>query len=211
MPTEIPSAPKRTGSEFIRSVRPFAAWFVGGFALLTLFLRFAPLPENFATFGALALFCGLFLQGPARWIAPVALLFIADCIGQALQIPGMGFYHLPAMLLNYLAFALVASLGAGLSRWWNLTSAPLAMSMASLPLGAIAGSALFFLVSNFGAWIDPRMGYETSLAGLGQCYWMGLPFWRSTLASDLCFGVGFPAAAWTIANALGARPRAAAH
>lgn len=207
MPTEIPSPRMRSGSELVQSVRPLVGWFVGGFAVLSLLLRFAPLPENFATFGALALFCGLFLTGPARWLVPAAVLFAADCIGHFLQVPGMGFYHLPSMVLNYLAFALLATLGCGLSTWWNRTATPAATSLIALPLAAITGSVVFFLISNLGAWLDPRMGYEASLSGLGQCYWMGLPFWRSTLASDLCFGVGFPATAWAISRFLATTPR----
>lgn len=202
MPTEIPSTRKKCSSQFLRAVRPVAWWFVAFFGLISLALRFAPLPENFATFGALALFCGLFLTGPARWFAPALVLFAADCLGHFLNVPGMGFYHPAAMLVNYIAFAAVASLGAGLSMWWNRTATPLVASIASLPVGVIAGSFVFFLISNFGAWLDPQMGYESSLAGLGHCYWMGLPFWRSTLASDLCFGVGFPLAAWGISNAI---------
>ena len=205
MPTEIPVSRKNPGSEFIQAVRPFAWWLAGFFGLVSVVLRFAPLPENFATFGALAFFCGLFMTGPARWLVPVVVLFAADCLGHWLNVPGMGFYHPAAMLLNYLAFSALASIGAGCSLWWNRTATPLVASLASLPLGVIAGSFVFFLISNFGAWLDPQMGYEASLAGLGRCYWMGLPFWRSTLASDLCFGVGFPVLAWAISNALVAR------
>jgi hypothetical protein len=207
MPTEIPASRKISGSEFVQAVRPLACWFAIGFGLVSLALRFAPLPENFATFGALAFFCGLFLTGPARWLAPAIVLFVADCLGHFLHVPGMGFYHPTSMVLNYLAFAAVASIGAGCSTWWNRTSTPVIASIASLPFGVIAGSFVFFLISNFGAWIDPQMGYESSLAGLGRCYWMGLPFWRSTLASDLCFGLGFPLAAWGISHALTTRLR----
>lgn len=209
MPTEIPSTQKKTGSEFIQAVRPLAWWFAPFFGLVSLALRFAPLPENFATFGALAFFCGLFLTGPARWFVPALVLFAADCLGHFLNVPGMGFYHPTSMVLNYIAFAAVASIGAGCSTWWNRTSTPVVASIASLPFGVIAGSFVFFLISNFGAWLDPQMGYESSLAGLGRCYWMGLPFWRSTLASDLCFGLGFPLVAWGISNALASRLRRA--
>jgi hypothetical protein len=202
MPTDIPSSRKSTGSEWILSVQPYAWWLVGVFAVISLTLRFAPLPENFASFGALAFFCGLFLSGPARWVAPAIVLFTADTLGHFLRVPGMGFYYWPAMVLNYLGFGLMASVGACLGQWWHRSSARLATSLASLPLGAAAGSGVFFLVSNFGAWLDPQMGYEKTLSGLVQCYEMGLPFWRSTLSSDFCFGVGFPVAAWFVASAL---------
>jgi hypothetical protein len=207
MPTQIPSAPQKLGSEVLKTVYPFAWWLAGGFAIVSLVLRFADLPENFATFGALAFFCGLFLTGPGRWWVPAAVLFVADCIGHFLNVPGMGFYHVPSMVFNYIGFALFASVGAGLSAWWNRTAASPATALASLPVGATTGSLLFFLVSNFGAWLDPLMGYEKSASGLLQCYLMGLPFYRATLASDFFFGIGFAVIAWSLSRWLASRSR----
>lgn len=207
MPTEIPLTRNRTDSEFLRVVRPWAWWFSGALGLVSLLLRFAPLPENFSTLGALAFFCGLFLTGPARWLLPGAVLFAADCLGQFLHVPGMGFYHLPSMLLNYIAIAGMASVGAGYSAWCRRSSRPAFASISLLPVGLVSGSLVFFLISNFGAWLDPRMGYESTFAGLAQCYGMGLPFWRSTLSSDLCFGLVFCVGAWGVSQAFSVRFR----
>lgn len=205
MPTQIPSSPKKLGSEVLKTVHPFVWWFAGGFAVLSLLLRFADLPENFATFGALAFFCGVFMQGPSRWWFPAAILFVADCIGHFSNVPGMGFYYVPAMVFNYVGFALFASVGAGLGSWWNRTAATPRTALASLPAGTVLGSFLFFLMSNFGAWLDPLMGYEKSVSGLLQSYLMGLPFWRATLVSDLFFGVGFSVVAWSVSRWLASR------
>ncbi|MCE2752067.1 MAG: hypothetical protein LW720_09275 [Pirellula sp.] len=185
---------------------------------LTLALRFAPLPENFSAFGALAIFCGMFARGGLRWWFPLAALFAADCIGQLARVPGMGFYHPESMLLNYAGLAVMTLVGAvlgsassrgvfGSGRAFFGTSLPLAVARTAAI--ALIASACFFLLSNFGAWLDPLMQYEKSPAGLLQCYVAGLPFWRATLVSDVLFAVGF----WGFASMFAsvAKPRTLAH
>ena len=185
---------------------------------LTLALRFAPLPENFSAFGALAIFCGMFARGGLRWWFPLAALFAADCIGQLARVPGMGFYHPESMLLNYAGLAVMTLVGAvlgsassrgvfGSGRAVFGTFLPLAVARTAAI--ALIASACFFLLSNFGAWLDPLMQYEKSPAGLLQCYIAGLPFWRATLVSDVLFAVGF----WGFASMFAsvAKPRTLAH
>ena len=46
---------------------------------------------------------------------------------------------------------------------------------------------LFFLVTNFVSWLGQALPYDRGPAGLLESYWMALPFWRGTLASDLVF------------------------
>ena len=48
----------------------------------------------------------------------------------------------------------------------------------------LAGSALFFLVSNFGVWIMDGM-YPMATSGLVQCYTMAIPFFQNQLAADI--------------------------
>lgn len=161
---------------------------------LTMALRFAPLPENFSAFGALAIFCGIYASGSVRWWLPLAALFLADCIGHFAGIPGMGFYHLPSMVLNYTGLAAMIVVSVALSRWVKSSSSSRwigAQAFASMALVAFLASACFFLISNFGAWLDPLMQYPNSPWGLMQCYFAGLPFWRSTLTSDILFTIGF--------------------
>ena len=50
------------------------------------------------------------------------------------------------------------------------------------------GIGLFFLVSNFAVWAEWQM-YPRTLAGLGACYVAALPFFRSSLTSELCFSL----------------------
>ncbi|MGI9430272.1 MAG: DUF6580 family putative transport protein [Bythopirellula sp.] len=47
-------------------------------------------------------------------------------------------------------------------------------------------ATLFFLVTNFAVWAFTPY-YQKTLAGLANCYWMALPFYRWMLVGDLCF------------------------
>jgi hypothetical protein len=51
---------------------------------------------------------------------------------------------------------------------------------------SIAGSILFFLVTNFGVWATSSM-YEKTFSGLMRSYQMGIPFFRNTLLGDLFY------------------------
>jgi len=64
-----------------------------------------------------------------------------------------------------------------------------------LPGLSVSASALFFLTSNFGAWLVPEMNYPRNLAGLISCYIAGIPFIHQTILADLAgtavlFGFG---------------------
>jgi hypothetical protein len=121
------------------------------------------------------------------------------------------------MLFNYAGLAVMTLVGAALGTWSGRIGSGSGASLfgISLPLAvartvatALIASACFFLLSNFGAWLDPLMQYEKSPAGLLQCYIAGLPFWRATLVSDVLFTVGFWAFAALFASV--AKPRALA-
>lgn len=60
-------------------------------------------------------------------------------------------------------------------------------------LAAVAGSLVFFLLTNFGSFLTDPM-YPKTAAGLMSAYAMGLPFLGNTIAGDLVFsGVLFGA------------------
>ena len=70
-------------------------------------------------------------------------------------------------------------------------------------LGASLATALsFFAVSNFAVWAVWSM-YPKTLAGLMECYTIGLPFFRHEVVSDVLFGAAFfglPALAGALAG-----------
>lgn len=81
-----------------------------------------------------------------------------------------GFYGL-SQVINYAAIVSVTALGFLLKKG----------TAAHLATGAIGGSLLFFLISNFGVWLGSFgggvHGYAPTLSGLVECFSMALPFY----------------------------------
>ena len=131
-------------------------------------LRLVPHPPNFTPVGAMALFSGAYLGRRAlAFVAPLAALLLSDLV--------LGFYH--GMATVYFSTALIAVLGM------------LALQHRSaLRVGAaaIAGSLLFFVLTNFGMWWFSGF-YPHTLIGLGACYVAAIPFFQNTLAGDLFY------------------------
>lgn len=131
-------------------------------------LRLAPHPENFVPIGALALFAGAKLDDQRlALLVPLGALALGDVL--------IGFHALiPAV---YLAFALVVQIGA------RLPSEP---GAASIALGGVAGSVVFFLITNTAVWLAFDT-YPHTVEGLLRCYVFGLPHFARTLAAALFY------------------------
>ena len=131
-------------------------------------LRLVPHPPNFTPIGAMALFSGAYLGRRAlAFAAPLGAMLLSDAI--------LGFYS--GMWVTYLAIALIVLVG-----WVALKRvSPLRVGGA-----AVASSAIFFLVSNFGTWALSGM-YPNTAAGLAACYVAAIPFFQNTLAGDLFY------------------------
>ena len=131
-------------------------------------LRLVPHPPNFTPIGAMALFSGAYLgRRGFAFVAPIGALLLSDAV--------LGFYS--GMQYTYLAVALIVLIG------WAVESR---ISLVRVGAGAIAGSILFFLISNFGTWLTSGMYPHTS-AGLVACYFAAIPFFQNTLAGDLFY------------------------
>ncbi len=118
-------------------------------------LKFIPLEANFAMFGALSLFCGAYLRGWAAWVLPIAGMAVSDILGQWLRISGVHLYDFRSMLFNYAGFAAMIGIGHFMRRRDSIDVA--------VPT-VLAGSLAFFLISNFGSWLDPQIKCEQSFA-----------------------------------------------
>jgi hypothetical protein len=139
-------------------------------------LKFTAWVPNIALFGALSIFCGAYLRGPLAWIIPVGGIVASDFLGELLGVAGIYRYNAIGMVLNYVGFA--AMVGAGhLLRLKDSWERVLGTSL--------IGSSLFFLISNFGCWLDPVFNYSPSVSGLLDCYVAGIPFFRNTFTSDV--------------------------
>jgi hypothetical protein len=143
------------------------------FAVLILILagvsyRLFPHPPNFAPVAAIALFSGFYFR---RYfiLIPIFIMFLSDLF--------IGFYDWKLMAVVYSSFLLIGLLGMLLRK----NKSVLAMIGCSL-----AGSALFFILTNFAVWALGQW-YSHDLSGLFQCYLAGVPFFKNTIAGDLFY------------------------
>jgi hypothetical protein len=133
-------------------------------------LRLLPHPSNFSPIDAMALFSGAYLKRRGlAFAAPFGALLLSDAV--------LGFY--PGMEFIYGSVAAIVLIG------WMVASHK---SILRIGLGTLAGSALFFVVTNFGVWLGSGM-YSHSVAGLTACYAEATPFFQNTLVGDLFYTV----------------------
>lgn len=173
--------------------RPFA---YGFFALLVLFAAFSrliPHPNNFTPIGGLALF-GAAYFGRKYWalLLPLLALYVSSLVLDntvyAQWYDGFVWFSNPYV---YLAFGLIALFGLGMLR---------KISTLRVLGGALGASAIFFLVSNFGAWLGNPM-YTQDLSGLLTAYAAGIPFLQNTILGDLVYtGFLFGAYQWYVSK-----------
>ncbi len=140
---------------------------------------------NLAPVAALGLFAGAVLKDK-RYAFVFVLLgqFLGDVYFQ-LFTATPGFYG-PAQLFTYGGLIAVTLLGFFMKN----------LKPVNIVFFTLGGSTLFFLVSNFGYFIEGWNGY--SWAGLVKSYVMALPFYRNSIIGDmigsgLLFGMYFMA------------------
>lgn len=120
--------------------------------------RLLPHPANFSPISALLMLSPL---------GPVALLglFISDFF--------LGFHS--TFLYVYGSYLLIYLIGRYIKQD--------TLQFFALPLFS---ALLFFIVTNLGVWATTSL-YAKDFSGLIQSYWMGIPFFRMTLAGDLFY------------------------
>ena len=151
--------------------------------ILAVLSRFLPHWHNFTAVGAAGLFAGAMLKDKVWAFAiPLLSLWLSDLVLNNVVYGHFfdGFmWFTPGALWIYIGFALNVVVGMGMIKkvhWLQIIS------------GAVVISMLFFLVTNFGTWINPAPPiYPTTLAGLGAAYLAGLPFFLNTLMANLLF------------------------
>lgn len=123
---------------------------------------------NVSPVAASALFAGMILRRRSlALIVPLAAMLLSDLV--------LGFYHWQVMATVYAALAMPALIGMAVRRF---------KPAYAVPPSALAGSLVFFLTTNFAVWAWSGL-YSLDMAGLIQCYVMGLPFLKYTVAGDL--------------------------
>jgi len=130
--------------------------------------RLLPHWPNVSPIAAMALFGGVyFVDKRIALIVPFLALFLSDLV--------LGLHD--TMLFVYAGFALTVAIGMLLKNSVTVTTTAFA---------AVAASAVFFLLTNFGVWMTSAL-YAKSFAGLMQAYVAGIPFLQNSLLGNLLY------------------------
>ncbi len=141
--------------------------------------RVIPHPPNFSPIEAVALFGGAYFA-KRHWalIVPLVAMFASDLI---LGLVNGGIYWSyfasAGYLLVYACIALSTVLGFGLRG---------KVSGGRVLAYSLAGLVLFFVVTNFGAWLGSP-AYPQTAAGLLAAYVAGIPFFQWTVLGTLFY------------------------
>lgn len=128
--------------------------------------RLIPHPWNFTAIGAMALFSGSRMPHKMwAFLAPLLSLLWTDAI--------IGFHE--TTFFVYAAVALITIIG-----FWVQNS------KSKIVMGSVAGSVLFFVITNFGVWMAQSM-YAKTFEGLVQCFVMAIPFFGNQILGDLVY------------------------
>lgn len=142
-------------------------WVVAVIVLLAL-SRFMPHPPNFTPIGAMAILSGGLFKSLRLGLAiPLFAMLVSDLL--------IGLHS--SMLFVYAAIALITLGCHFLLHKLNL------LSMTS---AVIFASAVFFLLTNFGAWISHDI-YPHNAQGLWLAYVAGVPFLLNSFLANVCF------------------------
>lgn len=152
---------------------------IAGLVALAALTRLLPHPPNFSPVEAIALFAGATIAS-RRWafVVPIIGLLLSDIALAAIH-GGIyaGYFGSTGMWLVYACIALTTVLGFGLR----------GRAGSARILGySLAGSVLFYLVTNFGVWLGAPM-YPKNVSGLAAAYAAGIPFFQWTVLGTLSY------------------------
>jgi hypothetical protein len=165
----------------MKRIVTFRFGIISAIVFLASMSRLLPHPPNFAPIGGMALFgAAYYAKRYCSFIIPVVAMWISDLALNNLvykqYFDGFVWFYSGA-IFTYVAFALIVLLGL-----WTLKK----IRILTLLISAVGASTVFFLVSNFGAWLSWGM-YPHTFEGLVSCYIAGLPFFKNTIAGDLVY------------------------
>ncbi len=136
-----------------------------GILLVLATSRFIPHPPNFTSLIALSFYVPAFFGLKYIWIVFIAY-FITDII--------LGLHS--TLLFTWGSVLLIGFI----SKYLN-------QSLKYRLFGALFGSLLFFVITNFGVWLLGM--YDYSFKGLLESYIMAIPFYKNTILSTLIYSL----------------------
>ena len=130
--------------------------------------RLLPHPPNVSPVAAMALFGGAYFSDRrVAFLVPFIALLLSDFI--------LGLHN--TMIYVYAGFAATVVIGFWIGKNLNLGRTAAAV---------VGSSVLFFMVTNFGAWLTSGL-YPLSAEGLLQAYIAGIPFFQNSLMGNFVF------------------------
>jgi len=137
--------------------------------VLAISTRLLPHIANFTAVGAIALFSGVYLKRKYAVILPLGIMMFSDII--------IGIHSL--IFFTWGAFVLMGFIGLWVRKEKNV---------ANVIVGTLAGSLLFFFITNTAVWAFTPL-YEKNFNGLLLSYTMAIPFFRNSLAGNFFYVV----------------------
>ena len=135
--------------------------------LILSFTRLIPHPWNFTPVLAIGIFSGFYFKNLYLGLFIIIFsMFIGDLY--------LGFHS--TMFFTYISLIAAVVIGCLIKHF----------KLSEILLGGLASSIIFFIITNFGAWLTLEM-YEKNLTGLFQSYVMAIPFFHNTLISTLLY------------------------
>jgi hypothetical protein len=141
---------------------------ISGIILAGALMRLIPHWPNFTPIAAMALFGGAYFgRKYLAFAVPLLAMLLSDL--------AIGFHE--GMAAVYIAFSITVGIGLMLGK---------RISVSRVAVASVASSVIFFLVTNFAAWLTSPQLYTPDLAGLMNAYAAGLLFFN-----DGSYGISF--------------------
>ena len=138
------------------------------------------------TFGILiALSASRFIPHPPNFTSLLALSFYVPAL--------LGIRYLPALIIAFIFTDFFIGFHSLLLFTWGsviiigLISKYFCNTLSLRLIGALTGALIFFVITNFGVWLNGSYGY--SFQGFLACYTLALPFFAYSIISTLIFSV----------------------
>jgi hypothetical protein len=147
-----------------------------GMILAAALFRLVPHPPNVTPIGAIALFGGAcVINRKLAYLLPMAAMLLSDLV---LGYTRYGLWSMlaiqPVVYACILATTAIGQCIADRRSAWQVGAA------------ALAGSLLFFVVTNLATWAGGHL-YPLTTSGLAACYTAAIPFFRNSLLADAAF------------------------
>ena len=133
----------------------------------------------------LALSASRFIPHPPNFTSLIALSFYVPAF--------FGIRYIPLVMISLVFTDIIIGLHSAVLFTWGSVfiigylAKYLYKSTMYRFLGAFFSASIFYIISNFGVWLNGAYGY--SFEGLIECYFMAIPFFGYTLTSTIIFAL----------------------